>query len=419
LADLFAFWRDRLKARAGAARQRRVQGNPQDPTILDAARQRLGYPRVDRPRGPLLWVHVAADATPAALALLLGRLRDDRAQVSVLVTTETSLDLSEVIVQLPPADTDDAALAFLAHWAPDACLWLGSGWAPVLLLHTARRAIPALCADARTAGNRPRPRRWTGGQPVSALTAFEKILTGSPGEANRLIALGAPAERVETCGWLEASAGALPCSDAEWGGLAETFEARPLWLAAEVPEAEYAAISEAHRLASRLSHRLVLLWVPADPAEGPALRDRLEAEGWQTALRSRDENPREDTQIYIADTVGELGLWYRLAPVTYLGQTLSGAGPGRSPMEPAAPGSVVVHGPHTEGHAAAYARFRRVSAQCAVTSGGELGRMVERLQAADKAADLAGAAWEVMTTGAEATDRALALLNDALNRTAR
>src|SRR5690606_29129406 len=144
------------------------------------------------------------------------------------------------------------------------------------------------------------------------------ILTGGEDDASRLIALGAAPERVETCGWLEASAGALPCNDSDWTSLALSFEARPLWLAVDVPEAEYAAVTEAHRLASRLSHRLVLIWVPADPSSGADLHARLDSDGWQTALRSRGDTPREDTQIYIADTPGEWGLWYRLAPVTYL-----------------------------------------------------------------------------------------------------
>jgi len=413
---MFALWRHRFKARTDAANLLRQKDNFDDPALRETALQRLGRPTIPRPAGPLLWVHLAPQATPAALSLLLSRLRDDRAQISVLLTCETPPDLPDTIAQLPCADTDEAARGFLSHWAPDVCLWLGANWAPTLLNQTRKNSIPTLCADARIDDTHARNRRWNAALARAELSAFDRILTGSQGDASRLIALGAAAEKVESCGWLEASAGALPCDDAEWATLAAAFEARPLWLAAEVPDAEYSAVTEAHRLASRLSHRLVLIWLPAKPADGPVLRARLDADGWQTALRSNDERPGEDTQIYIADTVGELGLWYRLAPITYLAQTLSGAGPGRSPMEPAALGSVVVHGPHTGAHSAAYARFRRVSAQCCVASGGELGRVVERLQAPDKAADLANAAWEVMTAGAEATDRALHLLNEALNR---
>lgn len=410
---MFTLWRDRLKARTDAANLLRQKDNSTDPVQRELAAQRLGTPATPRPKGPLLWVHLARNATPAALSLLLSRLRDDRAQLSVLLTCETPPNIPDAILQRPPADTPEATAAFLGHWAPDACLWLGTDWVPNLLKQMKIRAIPSLCADARTDENQTRNRRWAPGRAAVDLSAFEYILTGSAVDATRLIAMGAT---VETPGWLEASAGALPCNDAEWAALAQAFEARPLWLAAEVPESEYTEICEAHRVASRLAHRLVLLWVPADPAEGPALRDRLESEGWQTALRSADDEPREETQIYIADIFGELGLWYRLAPVTYIGRTLCGMAPGRSPMEPAALGSVVVHGPETLGHSAAYERFRSASALCAIASGAELGRVLERLQASDKAADLANAAWEVMTSGAEATDRALALLNDALNR---
>lgn len=419
---MISLWRYRLNARSEAASLVRRKGQSGDPADRAEVAQRLGRPTVQRPDGPLLWVHLGEGATIAAIALLLARLRDDMGRVGVVVTADDLTEppaLRDVFLQWLPADTDEAAKGFLDHWAPDTCLWVGAGWSPVLLGHMSERGIPSFCVDARLDDTEARSRRWKGALSRAELSRFRRILTGTAGDAARLIALGAPVDRVDSCGWLEASAGALPCDDGDWTAFCDVLQARPVWLAVDVPGAEYSAITEAHRIASRLSHRLLLILTPADPADGPALRDLLEGQGWQTALRSGGEDPREDTQIYVADLPGERGLWYRIAPVTFLGHTLTGGGPGPSPMEPAALGSVVVHGPQTGGHSAAYGRLRRAGAHCAVATGADLGRMIERVQAPDKAAELANAAWEVMTSGAEATDKVLSLLTDALSESPR
>ena len=414
---MFALWRHRLKARTDTATLVREKAHSDDPAERDKVQQRLGRPTRSRPPGPLLWIHRAWGATPTAIALLVSRLREERGPLAIVLTSDdpgSIIDIPGAILQSLPADTDDATQGFLAHWAPDACLWVGGNWAPVLLANTAARRVPAICVDTRL--DTVDTRLWQGPLAQGALAAFEQIQTGSQGDARRLLAAGARPNQVDSIGWLEASSGALPCNDTDWTTLGATLGARPLWLAATVPEPELLAVLQAHRLASRLAHRLLLVLNPLNSNDGPLWRDQLESEGWQTALRSADEEPSETTQIFLADMDDEMGLWYRLAPVTFMGETLNGTGPGRAPTEPAALGSVVVHGPHTEGHGDAYGRLRRVGAQCAVDSGGALGHVIDRLQAPDKAAELANSAWSVITSGAEATDQALALLNEMLNR---
>ncbi|WP_226779829.1 3-deoxy-D-manno-octulosonic acid transferase [Oceaniglobus trochenteri] len=407
-------WRQRLQARAAAIGLSRAAPEPAD-TPLPEGLQGAAQPVPPRPQGEVLWVHLGQGGDPMALALLITRLREDRGPMAVIATSDVAIPAADVIAQPPPEDTDRATQDFLDHWRPDACLWAGGGWLPVLLSQTAKRRIPAICVDCRIGENHPRPRRWKSALGRGDLIWFDRILTGSQKDAARLISLGARAEQVETAGWMESSAGALPCDESEWAHLGQTLEARPLWLAVDVPKAEFTAIAEAHHRASRLSHRLLLILVPSDPATGPDLRARLESEGWRTALRSNGEEPTEDTQIYLADSPGELGLWYRLAAITYMGNTLSGAGAGRPPSEPAALGSVVVHGPRTAGHRQAYARLRNASAQCEIDSAIALGVTIERLLAPDQAAALASAAWAEVTAGAEASDQALSLVNAALN----
>ena len=133
------------------------------------------------------------------------------------------------------------------------------------------------------------------------------------------------------------------------------------------------------------------------------------------ALRSRDEDPADDVQVLVADTDGEMGLWYRLAPLVYMGGTLSASGTGRGPFEPAALGSAIVHGPHPGPHPEAYARLAEVFAARLVVDPETLATAVTELIAPDKAAYLAHNAWAASSGGAEVTERVMRLLFDQLD----
>ncbi|WP_281260103.1 3-deoxy-D-manno-octulosonic acid transferase, partial [Oceaniglobus roseus] len=329
----------------------------------------MGKAGLPRPEGPLLWAHLAPDADAQALAQLLFRLPDD--QPVLLTHSDPRPGVAfpgTVLFQWLPVETDRAVQGFLDHWRPDVCVWVGGAWAPVLLGETRARGIPAFAFDARLSDALARRRRWQASLARAELSPFQRILTASPRDAARLTAFGADPEAIETVGFLGSAAAALPCNDNDWSEMSEALMARPAWLAVGVPESEIGLVLEAHRLASRLSHRLLLILAPEDPALGPSIARRSEEVGWPAALRTVEEEPLEETQVFIADSPGELGLWYRLAPVTFMGQTLRGTGPGRSPFEPAALGSAVVHGPRTAGHAPAYAALSRAAAALSVTS---------------------------------------------------
>jgi 3-deoxy-D-manno-octulosonic-acid transferase len=191
---------------------------------------------------------------------------------------------------------------------------------------------------------------------------------------------------------------------------------RPVWLAAMVPEGEEAAVIAAHRAALLLAHRLLLILVPENPARAEALAAQMtEREGWTVALRAHEEEPEPETEVYIVDNPQEFGLWYRLAPVTFLGGTLAGQGALRSPMEPAALGSAILHGPRTGAHGAAFGRLGAARAARAVASANDLAEALGDLLAPDRAARLAQAAWAVTSEGAEATERVLGLIRRLLD----
>jgi 3-deoxy-D-manno-octulosonic-acid transferase len=248
---------------------------------------------------------------------------------------------------------------------------------------------------------------------------------------------GARPWRLEVAGPLAVCAGPLAHNGAERGALAVRIGARPVWLAVAVPEAEEAVVLAAQQAAHRLAHRLLLILVPADPARGPALAAAAAALGLRAARRGAEQEPGDEDQLYIADTEGELGLWYRLAPISFMAGTVSGAlsaaeAGGRDPMEPAALGSAILHGALTGRRAESYARLVEAGAcrplQVALpaqpgaaskaAAADALAEAVVAHLAPDRIATMARAGWDVATAGAEATDRAVALVLEALDEAA-
>jgi 3-deoxy-D-manno-octulosonic-acid transferase len=220
----------------------------------------------------------------------------------------------------------------------------------------------------------------------------------------------AGALNVATAGRLEEGSAALAYHEPERAALAELFATRPVWLAADVPAAEEAAVIAAHRSALRLAHRLLLIFVPQDPSRAPQIAAQMEAsEGWMVAQRGLEQEPEADTEVYIPDAASEYGIWYRLAPVTFMGGTLQGDGCARNPMEPAALGSAILYGPRPGAFGTVFGRLGAALAARAVGSPTDLGDALADLLSPDRAARLAAAAWTVASDGVDVTNRVIDL----------
>lgn len=406
-------------ARAERRLNRGIAAGHEDP---DRGTERLGMTNVLRPEGVLIWLHVGSEAEALGLPDLIDRLREERDDAAILITTARhgpdellAVRLpSDVIQQYAPYPEGPGAATFLTHWRPDLCIWGDNRLDPVLIEATARAGIPMFLINARVP---ERPGwRWLPGLRRSLLKKFQHVLAGDARAVDGLRALGVPADRIEATGFLQEGGAPLPCSQAERDGLAEILAARPVWLAAGATRDEITMIVEAHRLAMRRSHRLLLVILPEHFDDGPALADELEADGWVIGLRSKDDEPDGAVEVFIADLPDEYGLWYRLAPVALMGGSLAGNRPGaRNPYEAAALGSAVLYGPDMGLWRESYERLRDSGAARAVSDTESLARAVEFLLAPDKVAEMAAAAWEVTTSGAEATDRIVALAVDALD----
>lgn len=387
-----------------------------------AARRGAGTYRVtgDRGSGPLIWGHAAGPSEARALVRLFERLRQSRCDLGFVLSHDPemtiSLDLPQQCTASPvPPETRDGIDGFLEHWRPDLCIWTRGDLRPGLIDAASRRGMAMYLANAREDAFEFRHLRWLPDVVQRTLGAFDMVFAHDTAARNRLLRLGLPREMISVSGPLQEGSAALACDETVHASLSGALQGRPIWLAAHVQPDELPVITEAHRGALSLAHRLLLVVAPDDPTHEAGFAAALDDEGWRVARSSRGDLPVETTQVLLADGSGEMGLWYRLAPVSLMASSLvSGAG-GRDPYAPAALGSAVLYGPNVSRYLGAYSRLAAAGAARIVKDAPTLRSAVTRLTAPDRAAQMAHAAWDVVSEGAEATDRLLALVEDTLD----
>ena len=375
--------------------------------------------RAPRPQGPLVWIHAGEGSRTESLQQLIRRTFRDRPDVAILLTETSPLDCggfddagSLLRDGLPPENLSEIR-AFLDHWRPEAALFVGSTLPPALIAETATTGIQLVLADIRMVGERIP--FWRRGMVGSVLARFSRILAQDPETVDLLSKLGGRTLPVELGGRIEETTDPLPYLEPEREALAEMLRARPVWMAVACPEAEEEAVIAAHIHAMQHAHRLLLILSLANPERGPELARKLTNAGLIVAERAEDQDPRPEVQVLITDGATELGLWYRLAPVTFMGSTLLPGGAGRNPAEPAALGSAILHGPNAGAYPDAYAQLIAARATRPVASAEGLAGAVEDLIAPDKAAVLAHNAWAATSGGAEVAERVVQIMLSALD----
>lgn len=367
------------------------------------------------PSAPAICLHLGAEATPEAAegaAVVLARLARLRPDLTLRMALpdRTEIALPETVERI--ALPDDAAARALMRAAPPELVVLFGNDLPKALIQAAGRARrPVMMVDAQASaapGQKPPFRRF--GQPA-LLRRLERVLVRDQASIAPLSQLGVEPARLELGGALGQPPEPLHCSEAERVSFATLTRTRPVWLASCVPPDEIAALVAAQERAQRHAHRMLLILAPEQPEETPALAQALTAQGLAVACRSIEGEPGEETEIFLADDPGEYGLWYRIAPVTYMGGTLQGtAATSRPPHEPAALGSAILHGPQTTPFGAEYARFDEARAARAIHDAISLGEAVADLMSPDRAAVLAHNAWAVISGGAAAAETVVAAI---------
>lgn len=379
-------------------------------------------PPPPRPAGELVWGHAGGSGRIQALLALAERLRAQRPGTVFLITTAADVDSPEpdppegVIIRPAPPEHIPAIEAFLSHWAPDLCIWTEGTPRPALVECAAAAGTPMILADADEAGLAALRRRPWPDPARTVLRRFKTILAANADAVRRLDRLGVPQARVQLAGRMQEGTGAPPCAEDAHAQLEAAIGWRPVWLAAMVQPAEIDTIAAAHRASLKSAHRRLLIVVPDRGDDHAAIAAALDQQGWRVAHWPHGALPTEATQVLLADAPGEAGLWYRLAPVTLIGSSLVPGHGGRAPYAAAALGSAILHGPNVGDHRAAYDRLAGAGGARMVRDAGTLAAALTQISAPEQAAAMAHAAWEVVTGGAEATDRLIALAQDMLDR---
>ena len=369
--------------------------------------QAEGSARPPRPAGRLVWLH-APDAEAVSPMQALARRLVEEDGVPVLLTAPGQITAHPaVLVQPPPNDSPAEARSFLDHWRPEIAIFAGGQLRPAVMHEAAARKIPMLVVNGRAPAFLRERDGWYPGLMRSALARFRGIMAVDESAARAFRKGGAALSAVAVTGRMEEDGVVLPATEAERSALAKLLAARPVWFAAGVTHEEEAAVLQAHRMALQHSHRLLLILMPEDPTRAAPLASALEADDWALAQRALEEEPEPDIEVFVVDNLAEYGLWYRLAPVCFLGGSLMGKGPTRNPMEAAALGSAILHGPRTGLSGPIFGRLGAARATRAVASATGLGEALGDLLAPDRAARLAQAAWAVASDGAEVTELVL------------
>lgn len=378
--------------------------------------QQLKAPQTPRPPGELLWLHAGSEAQARALVALGQRLQQQRDGTHVITTRMPGGDthLQGAFQDLPGENPGDVE-RFLDHWRPDLCFWAANSLRPALLDLARSRGTALFLLDADEGDWETR--RWSLlREPTrEALQLFDLIFARNDKAATRLARHGVAPERILASGPLVEDCIPPPCDPDTLEEVTLAVANRPLWLAALIEEAELDAVIEAHRGAIRLSHRQLLILMPATPAGTAKAREMCQKAGWRVAQWGAGEMPDEATQVLLVDRETGPGLWYRLAPVTFLGGSLVAGHDGVNPLEAAALGSAVLYGPHVGRHAAPHARLARAGAIRSVDDAASLTAALADLSAPDRLAAMAHAGWEVISEGAEVADQIITEAQDRLD----
>src|SRR6516164_2988557 len=317
---------------APALIKRRLRLGKEDPARIG---ERRGLSHDVRPHGPLVWIHGASVGEVLAGAALIERLRALNIRILLTSGTVTSATIvakrfpADIIHQYVPYDSPRYVARFLDHWRPSLALFIESDLWPNLILSSAARRLPMVLINGRMSQRSfPRWRRVVG--TISALLdKFDLCLAQSRTDGERFSALGS--RNVMVTGNLKLDLPAPPVDPVKLEKVMAVTRGRPIVVAASTHPGEEEILIETHRTLAGIFPQLLTVIAPRHPDRGPAIAKTIEAAGLKAVLRSGEELPMAATDIYVADTLGELGLFYRLAGIVFMGGSMVAHG-GQNPI---------------------------------------------------------------------------------------
>ncbi|MCB1556340.1 MAG: 3-deoxy-D-manno-octulosonic acid transferase [Alphaproteobacteria bacterium] len=364
--------------------RRRARRGKENPVRLS---ERTGNPSRPRPEGPLVWLHAASVGEAQSALVLIAALLSANPALHILVTTGTVTSADLMARRLPPRalhqyyplDHPAWAARFLDHWRPDAALWLESELWPNMLRALKKRDIPAALINARLSERSAARWRKASASIRTLLESFAIILCQTPGDATIFESLGG--RHVQATGNLKYAAAPLPCDKQDYDILAERIKDRPVWLYASTHAGEEDIACRLHAHLQKTFPTLLTIIVPRHPERRAAIQAMCSEHNLCAALRTETRLlPTPDTEIYIVDTLGELGLFYRLAPLACIGRSFSrDGGGGHNPLEAAQLGCAVLHGPHIQNLQAIYDEMDSAGAALLIKNEEDFEKRLEKL----------------------------------------
>jgi 3-deoxy-D-manno-octulosonic-acid transferase len=324
----------------------------------------------------LIWVHAASVGETVAALPLIERLVERRPALLLTTGTVTAATIAAArlpdaaIHQFQPIDTPRAVDRFLRHWRPDLALFAESELWPTTVAALAARRTPLAVFNARM--SQRSFRMWRAASPLAAamLARVQLVLAQSELDGERLRRLGA--RQVVVCGNLKFDAPPPPADEDELAMLRRSMAGRPVLLAASTHADEEARLVAAHAGLRAALPNLLTILAPRHPERGGEIGAIVAAAGLSLRRRSQDRSDETGADVLLADTIGEMGLWYRLADVAFLGGSMAPRG-GQNPIEAAKLGVPIVHGPHVENFRDVYGALAQAGAVRCVTNDASLG----------------------------------------------
>lgn len=347
--------------------------------------ERVGRPIKPRPEGKLIWMHGASVGESISMLPLIQRLLEVYPNAHVMVTTGTLTSAEIMAKRLPerafhqylPIENPVFATRFLKHWKPDIALWFESEFWPAMLSCIKRKNIPLILVNGRISNKSFK--RWQQFDFIikEILECFTLCLGQSDEDEYRLRVLGA--KNTMCLGNLKYAGLPLPVDENKKQEIAEQITGRTVWLVSSTHDDEEFKIARFLKDLQKKVPNLLTFMAPRHPQRGSEIKQRLQKElGLNVALRSANEKITEKTDVYVADTIGELGIWYDLIPLVFIGGSLIPHG-GQNFIEPSRSRDAVIVGPHMYNFADAMNRAKKADAVIQVNDVLELMETVENL----------------------------------------
>lgn len=386
---------------------RRIKSGKEDPERIN---ERKGEASLPRPSGPLIWIHVASVGEAQSIMSMVNLLLDQNKQLNILVTSVTRTSAQVLAQKLPerafhqyaPVDHPDWIRKFLDHWEPNMALWVESELWPTMLTFLKKRHIPAALLNAHMSPNSHRNWKRAPDFARNLLSVFLVILAQSKQDAGYYSEFNS--HSVVVTDNIKYAAKPLAYNEDDYAHLKAAIQNRPVWLYASSHDGEEDLAAQVHKLLSAQFPDLLTIIAPRHPDRRADALEAVQSNGLKATLRGQNKTlPSPDDQVYIVDTMGELGLLYKLSPLALIGRSFStDGGGGHNPIEAALHNSAVLHGPWVQNSTELYKEMDEAGAALEIETPDKLAPAIAELLAnPDKLSELQKSGREFAQTKAD------------------